>query len=52
MSTSISASFVHKYLDPASTMGEVLFGLIMTRTFTLGAGLRIQKRDAKAPGSC
>jgi hypothetical protein len=43
MSTSIRASFVHKYLDPATTMGEVLFGLIMTLTFTLGAGLTIQE---------
>lgn len=43
MSTSIRTSFVNKYLDPASTMGEVLFGLIMTLTFTLGAGLMIQE---------
>ena len=43
MSTSIRSSFVNKYLDPATTMGEVLFGLIMTLTFTLGAGLTIQE---------
>ena len=35
-------SLMHRYLDPASSMGEVLFGLIMTLTFTLGAGLIIQ----------
>ena len=43
MSTSIRSSFVDKYLDPATSMGEVLFGLIMTLTFTLGAGLTIQE---------
>ena len=25
-------------LDPGTRMGEILFGLIMTLTFTLGAG--------------
>ena len=43
MSASIRSSFVNKYLDPATSMGEVLFGLIMTLTFTLGAGLTIQE---------
>ena len=38
----IKAYFVNKYLDPATVMGEVLFGLIMTLTFTLGAGITIQ----------
>ncbi|MCE3284059.1 MAG: hypothetical protein K0R70_315 [Steroidobacteraceae bacterium] len=32
-----------KYLDPGSVMGEILFGLIMTLTFTLGAGLVIEE---------
>ena len=32
-----------RYLDPASSLGEVLFGLIMTLTFTLGAGLMLQE---------
>jgi len=32
-----------RHLDPASVMGEILFGLIMTLTFTLGAGLVIQE---------
>ena len=32
-----------KYLDPATSLGEVLFGLIMTLTFTLGAGLIMEE---------
>jgi hypothetical protein len=43
MSASIKSSFFNRYLDPATRMGEVLFGLIMTLTFTLGAGLTIQE---------
>lgn len=35
-------SLLHRYLDPATSMAEVLFGLIMTLTFTLGAGIIIQ----------
>ena len=31
--------FVPRYLDPASRLGEVLFGLIMVLTVTLSAGL-------------
>ena len=31
-----------KSLDPTSSLSEILFGLIMTLTFTLGAGLTIQ----------
>jgi hypothetical protein len=37
------SSIAEKYLDPATTMGEVLFGLIMTLTFTLGAGIIIDE---------
>ena len=33
---------MNRYLDPASSLGEVLFGLIMTLTFTLGAGVLLQ----------
>jgi hypothetical protein len=33
--------FVPKYLDPASRLGEVLFGLIMVLTVTLTAGLMV-----------
>lgn len=32
-----------RHLDPASRMLEILFGLIMTLTFTLGAGLMLQE---------
>lgn len=35
--------FDARHLDPGSVMGEILFGLIMTLTFTLGAGLVIQE---------
>jgi VIT family len=35
-------SIVHRYLDPATSLSEILFGLIMTLTFTLGAGLIIE----------
>ncbi|MFC3816088.1 hypothetical protein [Lysobacter sp. GCM10012299] len=31
-----------RYLDPATSLAEVLFGLIMTLTFTLGAGIIIE----------
>jgi len=44
---SFRSSFVNKYLDPATSLGEVLFGLIMTLTFTLGAGLTIQEEGAE-----
>jgi len=35
-------SLLHRYLDPATSLAEVLFGLIMTLTFTLGAGIIIE----------
>ena len=38
-----SGSMLARYLDPGSRMGEVLFGLIMTLTFTLGAGMVIEE---------
>ena len=38
------SSLIHRYLDPASSLGEVLFGLIMTLTFTLGAGIIIENQ--------
>jgi len=40
-------SFVRRYLDFTEILGEVLFGLIMVLTFTLGAGL-IVKEGAEA----
>ncbi|MGO4220449.1 hypothetical protein AB4Y64_01085 [Lysobacter sp. TAF61] len=36
------SSLMNRYLDPATSLAEVLFGLIMTLTFTLGAGIIIQ----------
>ena len=33
--------FVLRYLDPASRLGEILFGLIMVLTITLTAGLTV-----------
>jgi hypothetical protein len=36
-------SLVEKYLEPGESLAEVLFGLIMTLTFTLGAGLLVQQ---------
>ena len=33
--------FAHRYLDPASRLGEILFGLIMVLTVTLTAGLTV-----------
>lgn len=35
------SSLMHRYLDPATSLAEILFGLIMTLTFTLSAGLII-----------
>ena len=35
--------FVHRHLDPASRMGEILFGLIMVLTVTLTAGLTVKE---------
>jgi hypothetical protein len=32
-----------RFVDPGTSLSEVLFGLIMTLTFTLGAGLMIQE---------
>jgi hypothetical protein len=39
----VRGSFIGRHLDPASYMGEILFGLIMTLTFTLAAGIVIQE---------
>src|SRR5687768_10380598 len=33
---------VHRFVDPTTSLGEILFGLIMTLTFTLGAGIIIE----------
>lgn len=36
------SSLMHRYLDPSTSLAEILFGLIMTLTFTLGAGMVIE----------
>jgi hypothetical protein len=38
-------NLVHRYLDPEDSLAEVLFGLIMALTFTLGARLLTQASD-------
>jgi len=38
---------MNRYLDPASSLGEIMFGLIMTLTFTLGAGIIIEDEGAE-----
>ena len=39
------SKFIHRYLDPADSLGELLFGLIMSLTLTLGARLLSQRPD-------
>ncbi|MGH8120360.1 MAG: VIT1/CCC1 transporter family protein [Gammaproteobacteria bacterium] len=39
---SISLSLARKYLEPGESLAEILFGLIMTLIFTLGAGLLVE----------
>src|SRR5262245_8625004 len=36
---------VHRYLDPSDSLGELLFGLIMALTLTLGARLLLQRSE-------
>lgn len=40
---SLGVSIAEKHLDPGESLGEILFGLIMTLTFTLGAGLMVRE---------
>jgi hypothetical protein len=42
MTSASRTSLVHRFVDPATSLGEILFGLIMTLTFTLGAGIIIE----------
>jgi hypothetical protein len=37
--------FIHRYLDPSETLLEVLFGLIMALTMTVGARLLSERAD-------
>lgn len=34
-----NSGLIHRYLEPTTVLSESLFGLVMTLTFTLGAGL-------------
>jgi len=43
MSAENPSSIRDRWLDPTSSLGEVMFGLIMTLTFTLGAGIIIDE---------
>jgi hypothetical protein len=36
------STLMERFLDPATSLAEVMFGLIMTLTFTLGAGVVIE----------
>ncbi|HEY5809359.1 MAG TPA: hypothetical protein VIT67_15400 [Povalibacter sp.] len=38
-----STPLMERFLDPATSLAEVIFGLIMTLTFTLGAGIIIEE---------
>ena len=42
-STDSRQSFMLRYLDPTEILGEILFGLIMVLTFSLGAGLIVEE---------
>jgi hypothetical protein len=39
------ARFIHRYIDPEDSLGEVLFGLIMALSLTLGARILSQRPD-------
>jgi hypothetical protein len=43
MAETIRSRFLDKYLDPVSSLGEILFGIIMTLTFTLAAGIMVRE---------
>src|SRR3954463_9757985 len=43
MNTTQPSSVGSRWLEPAPSLGEVMFGLIMTLTFTLGAGIIIDE---------
>jgi len=46
MSEGRKRGFVKRYLDPASRLGEILFGLIMVLSITLTAGLTVAEGPA------
>jgi VIT1/CCC1 family predicted Fe2+/Mn2+ transporter len=43
-------SVIHRYLDPADALGEVLFGLIMVLTLTIGVRFVMVKGQFDTPG--
>lgn len=43
MRAAIRSPFLDKFLDPVSSLGEILFGIIMTLTFTLAAGIMVRE---------
>jgi hypothetical protein len=42
VSPATRSPYQHRFVDPSTSLGEILFGLIMTLTFTLGAGIIIE----------
>ena len=38
-----SSRLIHRYLEPTTILNESVFGLVMTLTFTLGAGLVVKE---------
>ncbi len=44
----ISSSVTERFLEPGESLSELLFGLIMTLTFTLGAGLMLREDPSAA----
>jgi hypothetical protein len=44
----ISNAIAERWLDPGESLSELLFGLIMTLTFTLGAGLMLREDPTAA----
>src|SRR3990172_207312 len=45
---SIPKGLVDRYLAPGDSLSEILFGLIMTLTFTLGAGILVREDPGAA----
>ena len=43
MKDTIRSRILDRYLDPVSSLGEILFGIIMTLTFTLAAGIMVRE---------
>jgi VIT1/CCC1 family predicted Fe2+/Mn2+ transporter len=44
----ISSAIAERWLEPGDSLSELLFGLIMTLTFTLGAGLMLREDPSAA----